>query len=162
MKPSVAIMTPAATKMTKEQICNQYSLDAVTLNHEAQKHHCGFKFPVWSNDYQKHFDWCMHGDNRKYAVNENKKRKASLQTCKGKSANKPSAQPAVQYCKIYAQDAINQYNASQQRGCGFFGLGWSLDYNTHLNWCIDTYKKGNLTVIVNETARRNAMLSNCK
>ena len=146
----------------KENTCRKYALDAVELNHEAQKYQCGFKPPVWSNNHQNHFDWCRHGDNSKYTVNANKKRKASLQTCKAKSANKPSAQSATQYCKIYAQDAINQFNASQQRGCGFFGSGWSLDYNVHFNWCFKTYKKGDLTVIANEMAKRNAMLINCK
>ena len=109
----------------KENTCRKYALDAVDLNHEAQKYQCGFKPPVWSNNHQNHFDWCKHGDNSKYAVNENKKRKDLLQTCKGKSTNKPSVQSATQYCKIYAQDAINQYNTSTQKGCGYFGPGWS-------------------------------------
>lgn len=81
--------------------------------------------------------------------------------CKGKSANKPSAHTAIQYCKIYAQGAINQYDTSQEKGCGFFDPGWTLDYySEHSNWCFKTYKKGVLAVIVNEAAKCNAMLAN--
>ena len=155
----------SGNKASIEKKCRTYALDAVRLNQEAQKHHCGFRPPVWGNDHQKHFDWCMHGENHKYAVNENRKRKAALQACKSKQSQKnpvPPAQSAAQYCKIYAQDAINQYSTSRQRHCGYEGLGWSLDYNAHYNWCISVYKKGDFAAIANETARRNAMLANCK
>ncbi len=153
-------------KKTKVKKCRDFALTAVKQNQIAAKHQCGFMPPVWSNDHQKHYEWCIHGNNHNNTADETHKRDLALQKCAQKASQKASAnkaeKSAVQYCKIYAQDAINQYNASQQRGCGFFGSGWSLDYNEHYNWCFKTYKKGDLTVIVNEAARRNAMLSNCK
>jgi len=152
----------ASEKAKIKKICIDYALEAVTLNHEAQKYHCNFKPPVWSNEHQKHFKWCTHGNNYTFATDENKKRNNALKKCKIQNTNKQTTSSATQYCKIYAQDAINQYNVYQQRNCGLGGLGWSLDYNAHLNWCIKRYKKGDLTVIANETAKRNATLANCK
>ena len=160
--PGQVLVTPAANKAKIEQTCKTYALDAVTLNHEAQQYHCNFKPPVWSNDYKKHFNWCIHGNNHTFIIGENNKRKNALQKCKTQKTNNSNTSSATQYCQIYAQDAINQYSVYQQRHCGPGGLGWSLDYNAHLNWCIKAYKKGDLAVIVNETARRNAILANCK
>jgi len=242
------------TKYNKSSVCHNYAKESVKQNNEASRFYCGFKPPSWSSDYNKHYNWCIHGKNTKYIATSIQKRNTELQDCKdiyykkkkkickkyakasvqqattakklncpfdyktpmwrgnndeyfvwclqgdnykkaadnvrkqgekikncnttrspgllgtgqmvgtGASNNK-TTQPAVSaepYCKIYAQDATTQYHTSQQRQCGFGGPGWSPNYNEHYNWCMATYKKGDLIVIANEMARRNVMLSNCK
>jgi len=162
-KPSVAVPLPqppvnlVPNKHT-EKICSAYALKAVKLNQKARKNHCGFLPPVWSNDHQKHFDWCMRGENNKRASIENSKRETALRQC---LTQKSTIQQAIPYCQVYAQDAVNQYHTYTQRHCGPGGIGWSLDYNGHYNWCLKAYKEGNIAAIANETARRNAVLANC-
>jgi len=146
-----------AVRSDKEGFCRKYALTAVDLNHKAQKFHCRGLFfmpPVWSNKHQEHFDWCMKDHNDNFAVKENNKRKNQLNKCINKTAD--------DYCHIYAQSAVDQFQHSQKPGCTVSGLGWSADKNAHFQWCVNTFKAGNISTIAAERAQRETMLSNCK
>ena len=38
-------------------------------------------------------------------------------------------------CDRYASQAVAQQKENQDRGCGFQGIGWSLNYQEHKAWC---------------------------
>ncbi len=148
---------------SRDKSCRNYALTAVKHNQQAIKLNCGFRPPVWSNNHQGHFDWCMRGANSKSAANETNKRAQAIKVCKTSQAPKPAvpAPSAAQYCQNYAQDAINQYHVAQQRGCNFIGPEWSPDFTWHNNWCVKTYNAGNVAAIMAGTAKRNSMLATC-
>ena len=153
----IAVVTPKIKTDAMVGFCRNYALTAVDLNHRAQKYHCRGLFfmpPMWSNDHQKHYDWCMKDSNSKLAVKENNKRKNQLNECINKTAD--------DYCHIYAQSAVDQFQHSQRPGCSVSGLGWSADKNAHFQWCVNTFKAGNISAIAAERAQRETMLSNCK
>lgn len=145
----------------KDKTCRTYALTAVKHNQQAAKLGCGFKPPVWSNDHQMHFDWCMRGNNSKLAGNENKKRQQKVTQCQTAKPAKPKVPAAAQYCQTYAQTAINQFHTAQSRNCGFVGPEWSLDYNWHYKWCVQMHAAGNLQAINAGTALRSSKLAGC-
>lgn len=119
--------------------CRQYALTAVEDNRKAEKLGCGFNPPVWSNDHQMHFDWCMHGGNSKQAPAETSKRKSALAQCQsakaGNSASAPAPQASGDPCGLYASEAIRLASNASAQGCGFFGPRWIQDYQAHYNFC---------------------------
>ncbi len=146
-----------AVRHDKVGFCRKYALTAVDLNHKAQKFHCrGLSFMplVWSNDHQGHYNWCIKDHNDNFALKENNKRKNQLNKCINKTAD--------DYCHNYAQSAVDQFQHSQKPGCTVSGLGWSADKNAHFQWCVNTFKAGNISTIAAEKAQRETMLSNCK
>jgi hypothetical protein len=42
--------------------CRDYALKSVEQNKRQMALGCGFQPPVWSNDHQMHFDWCVQGN----------------------------------------------------------------------------------------------------
>jgi hypothetical protein len=76
--------SPGQQVLDKEQICRNYALQAVEWNQIAQQLQCPGLFPpVWSNDHQMHFDWCMQGDNASTTAFHNNQRAWAIQTCRG-------------------------------------------------------------------------------
>ncbi len=68
-----------AISADKEQICSNYADTAVQQYNFGQQHNLpGIVPPVWSNDRNGHYNWCMHGENYRFANNENAKRQAYL------------------------------------------------------------------------------------
>ena len=125
--------------MKSDSICRKYALSAVEDNQKAQKLGCGFQPPVWSNDHQMHFDWCMHGGNANQIASENKKRKSALQQCVANNANQgggaQNQQASLDPCDLYAKEAIKLSAKANANGCGFFGPRWLSDYNAHHSFC---------------------------
>jgi len=39
-------------------------------------------------------------------------------------------------CKTYAENAVKQEQTSLEKECSYIGKHWSLDYETHFNWCM--------------------------
>ncbi len=68
-----------AISADKQQICTNYADTAVQQYNFGQQHNLpGIVPPVWSNDRNGHYNWCMHGENYRFANNENAKRQAYL------------------------------------------------------------------------------------
>lgn len=61
--------------------CRDYALKSVQQNQAQLALGCGFQPPVWSNDHQMHFDWCVQG-NLAVALGAIKARDAQLTACK--------------------------------------------------------------------------------
>ncbi|GEM_PF-1822165 len=155
-------LNPAASN---EPACRDYALKAVEMNVEAQKLGCGFASPVWSNDHQMHFDWCMQGANVAVASGENIKRAAALDGCRSALANTqpavppPPPAPGLDLCGIYANEAVKAAVTANVLGCGFSGPRWLQDFGSHNNFC-----KGNPlpVLVIAEQAARDAELQACR
>ncbi len=39
-------------------------------------------------------------------------------------------------CQVYAESAMTQQRENLERGCGFQGPEWNLEFQAHLNWCL--------------------------
>ncbi len=63
-------------------------------------------------------------------------------------------------CDAYAQLTVKQAKEAKQRGCGFTGPVWSMNYNFHKNWCLRSdVHMANLT---HENKNRIRALQQCK
>lgn len=63
-------------------------------------------------------------------------------------------------CDAYAKHTVKQAKEAKQRGCGFGGPIWSMDYNFHKQWCLrGDVHMANLT---QENNKRLAGLNQCK
>jgi len=137
--------------------CRDYALKSVQQNQEQLKLGCGFQPPVWSNDHQMHFDWCVRGNNATLANTETQKRDAQLTSCKQAKAQ-PSQSPTAT-CQQYAGQAIAAITQAQQFNCqGLIGPRWLNDYNAHFNWCMTGVAQG---VLQAETQARIVGLAAC-
>lgn len=146
-------------------VCRNYALKAVQQNQEAQKLGCGFKPPIWSNDHQMHFDWCVNGNNQNLAANETKKRQNRLNDCKKAKATTPPKTPPqppansnVPMCQLYANEAIKIAAKAAALNCGMTGPRWLQDYNAHFNWCL---ANPNPAILLIEAAARDAAYKAC-
>lgn len=134
------MQTPGSLTVAHEPACRDYALRAVEMNRAAQSLGCGFGPPVWSNDHQMHFDWCMKGDNHRLAPQENTGRAQQLDGCRQAKAAPPPAPAApppapadkAVICRRYAQQAIAMVGMAQQMNCAVSGPRWSPDYGAHL------------------------------
>ncbi len=66
----------------KSSRCQTYASRSIEQYNEARQFVCGFKPPIWSSDKKKHFNWCMHGVNYQYIMNNIQKRDMELEKCK--------------------------------------------------------------------------------
>jgi len=61
--------------------CRDYALKSVEQNQKQLALGCGFQPPVWSNDHQMHFDWCVQANNLASTPGAIKARDAQLTVC---------------------------------------------------------------------------------
>jgi len=137
-------------------ICKDYADKAVQMSAEAQNLGCGFQFPVWSTDYNHHYNWCMHGANIGQVDPANIQRASDLSKCTAEKAAQPKPNLAV--CAIYATQAVVMAGEAQGLGCGFGGPRWVPDYNAHFAWCM---AGAPAPALVSEAAARGAELAGC-
>jgi hypothetical protein len=152
-------LNPAASN---EPACRDYALKAVEMNVEAQKLGCGFAAPVWSNNHQMHYDWCMQGANVSVASGENIKRAAELDSCRAAQANTQPAvppPPGLDLCGIYANEAVKAAVTADVLGCGLAGPRWVQDFGAHYNFCAGNPLPA---VVLAEQIARDMELQNCK
>lgn len=147
----------------KDKSCRNYALKAVDYNREAQKHGCGFKPPVWSNNHQAHFDWCMHGNNSKVAPTRNQERADELKKCLTPTPLAPGNPPAPggtppKDCNLYANEAVKTAAKADALGCGFVGPRWLQDYKAHFDFC---QKQPDIGILIAEHAARDQQFASC-
>jgi hypothetical protein len=58
--------------------CDEYATTACSQNNLNIMRECGFSDERWSSDYDYHYSWCVHGNNRQYAKNQMLDRKMAL------------------------------------------------------------------------------------
>jgi hypothetical protein len=145
---------PVPSTATREEACRTYALTAVDQNRTATQRSCGFTSAEWSNNHQNHFDWCMRGDNNDRAASETARRQQMLTGCikKGAAAGKE------QTCRDYALAAVDQNRQAIQHGCGFTGLEWSNNHQSHFDWCMFGNNSNNAA---SEAAKRQDALLRC-
>lgn len=64
---------------------------------------------------------------------------------------------SIKRCNIYARIAVAQNEASLSNHCGFTGLRWSSDYESHIMWC----RQASSDLSSFETTERQKMLNQC-
>lgn len=67
-------------------------------------------------------------------------------------------QAAINYCKGYASNAVQQFAKSQALGCGFSGPRWNNDYQGQYNWCLTVLEP----FALNEEGIRSDALKACQ
>lgn len=155
--PGETAKRAAALQTCQVSYCRTYALDAVDANKEAAALGCGFKPPVWSNNHQNHYDWCMHGDNPLRAGRETKARAAKLASCKGAQAAPRAGSNLA--CDLYANEALKLAAKASALGCGFSGPRWIQSYTVHYNFCVGG---ANPVILLAEAAARNSQYKACK
>ena len=105
-----------------------YANHAISQQRNNQSRGCGFAGVRWHLDYNKHYNGCM-SSGVQWSVRETNLRQNALNTC-SKTGGK------TEICQAYANNAIAQQRANLNRGCGFAGGLWHLDYQTHHKWCM--------------------------
>ncbi|MDP1669163.1 hypothetical protein [Phaeovulum sp.] len=156
--PGQLLNPPPPGIVNNEPACRDYALKAVEMNTEALKLGCGFAAPVWSNNHQMHFDWCMQGANVAAASGENIKRAAALDACRVTHASSQPA-PGLDLCGVYANEAVKAAVTADVLGCGFVGPRWVQDFGAHFNFCA-----GNPLppLVLAEQLARDAELQSCR
>lgn len=155
--PAETAKRASALQKCQVSFCRTYALEAVDANHKAAALGCGFKPPVWSNNHQKHYDWCMHGDNPLRAGQETKARATKLANCKaGQPA--PNAGPNIA-CDLYANEALKLAAKASALHCGFSGPRWVQSYTVHYRFCA---AGANPLVLLAEAAARNSQYKACR
>jgi hypothetical protein len=66
-----------------------------------------------------------------------------------------SANPAV--CDVYASKAVKAQKKNLNKGCGFTGARWQLNYGAHYSWCLGAP----LSAVQSEQAARQSQLAMC-
>ncbi|PIE15284.1 MAG: hypothetical protein CSA68_08085 [Rhodobacterales bacterium] len=148
-------------KLSQTDECRLYALEAVQDNQEAQKLGCGFKPPVWSNNHQNHYNWCMGGTKLATVHKEAAKRKTALMQCRAQK-NKPAELPLGKNkkvaCDLYANEALKVAAKASARGCGFSGPRWVQSYQVHYQFCL---KDPNPVILLAEAAARSQEYKAC-
>ncbi len=156
LKPSPGA-TPTKPTPDTHPHCKDYALRAVQQNQEQLKLNCGFQPPVWSNDHQAHFDWCVQGNNASGIQAETQKRDAQLAACKQAQGQNQKQKELA--CVQYASKAIDIIAKAQLLKCpNLIGPRWLNDFDAHYNWCIGG---ANPAVMASEEAARAAAFKTC-
>jgi hypothetical protein len=58
--------------------CDEYATTACSQNNLNIMRECGFSDARWSSDYDYHYSWCVHGNNRQHAKDQTLARKMAL------------------------------------------------------------------------------------
>lgn len=156
----VATVDPLAKKAAqlaklKEQRCRNYALWAVEMNVAARKVPCTwFTPPVWSNDHESHFTWCMAGNNVVQAPRETLKRGLALKTCVQDAGRNVS----FDLCKYYGGSAAGTAGMIRGLGCSVSGPRFLGDAQAHAGWCRSNPPEAVLTA---EVSARSDALAKC-
>lgn len=126
-----AALTTVSANAGEDIFCSQYADTAVAQNKQQNAYNCGYEPPVWSNDRDGHFNWCMRVSQAD-AETGNRMRLDGLKTCLPLEV---SAFGANEDCAIYANQAVNQQKENLSKSCGFTGPAWKADALYHYNWC---------------------------
>lgn len=133
-------------------LCRKYARDAMAYVNEGRRLGCGFSGADWANDRQRHFRWCMRGDNIASAALQNERRKGALEACRtaqadtggGQSGTGAGQRPSDASCDAYARAAVIDAQSAIDNKCDFTGGRWSLEYDVHFDWCIDGARPSDL------------------
>jgi len=130
--------------------CERYADTAVQQHQRNVALKCGWGEPEWSDDRQRHYDWCAAVPAEQSEAGT-QKREQMLAACR-QTKDRPTQ------CDTYAQSAIRDQQENLDRGCGLQGPEWSPDYNWHYNWCLTV----SLTESNAGSALRRAALDACQ
>lgn len=155
---AIAFTSPALA--AAPDTCKQYADKAIDQLHQAQSLGLPTPAPVWSGNYQLHYNWCLSQSEEALAQG-NALRQAQLDKAE-KSANPTAVAGAVKKsptvpmqtpakvaaaiqgdsentgkaCERYAAESVRQNQENLSLGANLTGPAWSNDYRAHYNWCI--------------------------
>jgi hypothetical protein len=118
----------------RKNFCEKYAESAVDQSRQNSRRGCGYTGDRWNSNYQKHFKWCMSVD-RETADSEAGARADDIGRCdSGGRGNR-------EFCRSYAQSAVQQNDRNDRRGCGYNGDRWHSNYQDHFRWCLDVERE---------------------
>jgi hypothetical protein len=71
----------------------------------------------------------------------------------------PSAAGALEFCDMYATEAVNQIDTAVMKRCNFTGPRWSPDKEMHRKWCVGL--NGDQMLPNSETEARRVAIEDC-
>lgn len=134
-------------KQDNGKACARYAAESVRQNQMNTSLGLGLTGPAWSNDFQSHNRWCLHGENIRTTPGQLENREKILQEFAIKNGNDAA--------RRYAEEAVRQNEANKVMGTGYLPPVWSSDFNSHYQWS----KAGNnLATTPGHLATRERML----
>lgn len=159
---AIAFTSPALA--AAPDTCKQYANKAIDQLHQAQSLGLPTPAPVWSGNYQLHYNWCLsqseaalaQGSALRQAQLDKAKKptgstavtgpmdKATIQAtpvpvqkpAKVAAAIQGDSENTGKACERYAAESVRQNQENLSLGAGLTGPAWSNDYRAHYNWCI--------------------------
>lgn len=131
------------------EFCRHYTEDAIKKYENGIRKGCqDLNFPVWSEDYNHHYNWCLTATETE--VNQGKAyRDQQFEQCQGQEAlgkivesvTETALGTVAKYahekpCRDYATKSVTQQHKNIEQGCGLSGPEWNPKYDDHYNWCI--------------------------
>ncbi len=110
----------------KNPSCSRYAEESVRQSQMNVQLGAPFNGPVWSNDFQAHYQWCIQGNNLATTPMHLANREKALQEYAVKSGKEAA--------KLYATESVRQNQESISMGTGFPAPVWSNDFRAHYNW----------------------------
>lgn len=158
---SLILPNAAFGASSDKEFCDAYAVSAMEQNLENLEYKCGFGPPVWSPNYEHHFNWCMQGNRGPAKIGEIGRSK-SLASCRGKTSGTGDGESSGSkraFCNQYANDARYSQKLNVKQGCGFGGPKWSSNYKHHYSWCLQSRVKRSFAT--SEQDARQARLNGC-
>ena len=137
--------------------CKVYADMSVSQFKELDKYRCELEGVEWSGDLAQHFAWCMQEDNHLQIGEKLIARGGDLIECRTK-AQQVERSPIAGKCKSYAKEATSQTHEASELRCGYRGVLWGGNYESHYNWCM---KGENHRYIGSRSAKRSKGLRQC-
>ncbi len=139
---AASTVTSSAVLAAPQHNCNNYAAMAVQDNEQNIAHGCGFGGARWQSNFAAHHGWCSQFDTTMADLSrEHNRRRASLNSCKQKTAAKPGFR-RPEHCG-------SQKTLRRIKKWGGF------DTVTRLSKCKFRGKKGNAVRIVIWDLKRN-------
>ncbi len=123
LKSKIQAVTPQHPVFTgpSEEECHEYATSAVALAGIAERNHCGYQGNRWLQDEEEHFNWCMKTSSSA-RIEEADARQSEVNHCID--------------CRVYAKEAVEQFEQSEANGCKYTGSRWQADRDQHFGWCM--------------------------
>lgn len=120
---------------------------------------CGFSGPVWSSDYNFHFNWCNQNTTQIHHLGEQENiRKGQMQQCLAKVKLKDQNHRAKEKaCLKYAKKAV-KLDAEIRDTCQS-NSAWPKDLKTHVQYCMG---KGGADKVYIDNVKRTGAIAECR
>ncbi len=139
--------------------CNAYANSVINQAKKSIGLGCGFSGPVWSTDYNFHFNWCNQNTTQIHHLGEQENiRAAQMQQCLANVKTKDQQHRKKEKgCLAYAKKAV-ELDAEIRNACPS-NSAWPQNLKAHVDLCM---KKGGAQYARIENVKRTGIIAGCK